>query len=116
MKTSVHMLFRFLGWNTQGDLGPYTFYTSKRKGLVWYDKAPPTCPPTQLQLLQRSRWTAAAQAWTAASPATREAWNLATTRAHLRIGGLNLWMYHQLSYDTPAIQTIERQTGLTLLP
>lgn len=110
------MLFRFLGWNTQGDLGPFTFYTSKRKGLIWYDKAPPTCPPTPLQLLQRGRWATAAAAWTQQTPATRASWNLAAARAHLRIGGLNLWMYHRLSFDEGAIRTIESQTGLTLLP
>lgn len=108
-------MFRFLGWNTQGDLGPYTFYTSKRKGLIFYAKAPPTSPPSPLQLLQRDRWRNAAEAWTAAAAATREVWNLASARARLRIGGCNLWMFHRLTGDDAAIRTIERQTGLTLL-
>jgi len=109
-------LFRFLGWNTQGDLGPFTFYTSTRNALVWYLRAPPTKPPTQLQLLQRAAWTAAATAWSAQTDATRANWELASKRAHLRITGLNLWMYWLLMRDDAAIQTIEHQTGLTLLP
>lgn len=115
MKPSHQALFRFLGWNTQGDLGPFTFYTSKRKGLIWFLRAPPTCPPTGPQLEQRARWAAAAENWSNATPETRAAWELASKRAHLRITGLNLWMYHQLSDDDAAVRTVEHQTGLTLL-
>lgn len=108
-------LFRFLGWNTQGDLGPFTFYTSKRNGLVWYPRSPPTQGPTPLQLLQRNRWTAAAEAWSALPPATRALWTAAAHRSYLRISGINLWMYWHLTQDDAAIRTVERQSGITLL-
>lgn len=84
--------------------------------LVWYLRAPPTHPASKLQQAQRDRWTAAAQAWTAEPPAVRADWERATFAAHLRITGLNLWMYWKLTDDHASIRTIERQTGIGLLP
>lgn len=116
MKLAHQMLFRFLGWNTQGDLGPFTFYTAKNMALVFYLRAPPTKPPTPWQGQVREAFAAAAVTWSALPVATKALWELVTHRAHLRISGINLWMYWQLKQDRAAIRTIERQTGITLLP
>lgn len=115
MKLGHQTLFRFLGWNTQGDLGPWTFYTSKRQALVFYLRAPPTKPPTPLQTIRRNRWGQAAQAWTQLSAEARANWERATHAAHLRITGLNLWMYWKLTADESAIRTVERESGIPLL-
>ncbi|KKK92061.1 hypothetical protein LCGC14_2706680, partial [marine sediment metagenome] len=53
----------WFGLSPTGDLGPYTIYTSRRAGSVWYAKAPPTCPPSVHQLRQRNRFRNAAFAW-----------------------------------------------------
>lgn len=116
MRIDEPLLFRVLGWNTQGDLGPYTFYTSKRQGLVWFPKSPPKKPPSSDQVHQRNRFRAAAAAWRSLPQPQREAWELASKRAHLSCHGYNLFVYYQLRKDVAAIRTIERQTGVTLLP
>jgi hypothetical protein len=116
MRTSHQTIFRFWGWNTQGDFGPYTFYTKTNNALTFYLRAPPHKPANERQRRQRQLLTDAAHAWTAATPETRATWELATKRAYLRINGCNLWIFHQLTHDDAAIRTIERQTGLTLLP
>lgn len=115
MKTFSPRLFQFLGWNTQGDLGPWTFYTSRRGNLVFFPKAPPLSPPTPDQVHQRNRFRLAAKAWQALIPAFRERWNTAAVAAHLRIHGYDLWTYYHLTLDAPAIRTIENQTRIQLL-
>lgn len=116
MKTSVHMLFRCWGWNTQGDFGPFTFYTSKRFALVFFLRSPPTSPPSGLQRAQRKRFGQAAREWSLLSGSARAAWEEATKRTHLAISAINLWMYWKLSNDRAAIATIEHQSGISLLP
>lgn len=115
MKLAQQTLFRFWGWNTQGDFGPWTFYTSRRNALVFYLRAPPTKPATVPQARQRALWRAAAYYWSAQSAATKAKWELASQRAHLSITGLNLWIYHYTTRDRNTIATIERQTNLQLL-
>lgn len=109
-------LFRCLGWNTQGDIGPFTFYTSKRKGLIFFLKAPPKELPSEWQIHQRNKWKAAAAAWAATPPLLRKKWQLAADRCHLAATGYNLWIYWQTTGDRAAIATIERHSRLTLLP
>ena len=43
--TPEDIMLSFLGFGATGDLGPLTVYTNKRGKLVWFLKAPPTCPP-----------------------------------------------------------------------
>ena len=109
-------LFKLWGFNTQGDWGPFTFYTNKRNALVFYLRAPPKKPWSPIQLAQQAKFADAAHAWTALPPAAKANWERATHLAHLRITGYDLWMYWTLRYDDQAIRTIERQTGITLLP
>lgn len=114
MKTVEPALFRFLGWNTQGDLGPYTFYTNKRGALVWFLKAPPTKPPTWKQRLQRARFAFAATLWRSMTPQQRAAWTKAAQRAHLKITPLNFFVYVHLRRDFAAARTVAHQAGVHL--
>jgi len=114
MKATRQALFRYLGWNTQGDLGPYTFYTSKRKGLVWFVKAPPKSPPTWKQRLQRTRFQNAALLWHQLTPDQRAAWTTATARAHLKVTAYNFFLYVHLRRDWAAARTVQHQTGIEL--
>lgn len=109
-------ILHFLGWNASGDLGPWTFYTSKRKGLVWFLRSPPLSPPSPLQTHQRNKFRITAYIWRSLSPQQRARWNEAQYRANLSVTGYNLFTYYITTGDAPAVETIERQTGLKLIP
>lgn len=116
MRTSEPQLFRILGWNVQGDLGDYTFYTSKRKGLVWFLKAPPTKPPTAGQVHQRNKFRIAAECWQALSSQQRANWTTAGHAANLSITGYNFFIFYLTKGTRAHVETIENQTGIILLP
>ena len=109
-------LFSLMGWNATGDLGPFTFYTSKRRKLVWFIKAPPTTPPTYWQLRNQNNFHLIAHHWRSLTPQYKAAWERATKRLSLRLTGYNLFIYCCMTGDTAAIRTIEHQSGETLLP
>lgn len=109
-------LLRFLGYNHMGDLGPWTFYTSKRKGIVWFAKAPPLEPPSILQTHQRNKFRLAGYAWRSLDEEFRQRWLLAARRANLAISGYNLFIYWLLTNDDAAVHTVERQSQLNLIP
>lgn len=107
---------RFLGFNTQGDLGPWTFYTDKRKGLVYFVKAPPLEPPSLLQTSVRNAIRLAAYAWRSLSGDQRANWKTAAKRAHLQITGYNLFVFWIIRKEDAAIHTIERLSRIKLIP
>lgn len=109
-------LLKFLGLNTQGDLGPWTFYTSKRHGLVWFVKAPPLEPPSFLQTHQRNQFRLVGLLWSYLDRQQKANWELASKQAHLRINGYNLFTYWALSSDDAAINSVAAQTQIPLLP
>lgn len=109
-------LLRFLGLNTQGDLGPWTFYTSKRRGLVFFQKAPPLEPPSPKQIHQRNKFRLAGMVWRSLRPEQREAWGTAAKRARLQITGYNLFVYYLTRNDAPVVRTVERLAGVDLIP
>ncbi len=115
MKAKTELL-RFLGFNTQGDLGPWTFYTSQRKGLVWFIKAPPLEPPSNLQITMRNLFRANGYLWRSLQPKQRTAWETASKLAKLTITGFDFFTYWNLTKDNAAIETIERQTSINLIP
>lgn len=116
MRLDVTRLFQFLGLNTQGDLGPYTFYTDKRKNLVWFLKAPPLQPPSYLQNVNRNRWRAMAHAWHDMGEEERMKWKAAAQRINAAITYYNLFAHFQLRYDPGALATIERLSKIQLFP
>lgn len=107
--------FRYLGWNSQGDLGPLTMYTDKRRQLIWFPKMPPLNPPSIRQTQQRDRFRAIGLAWWELTTPEREAWENASKLARLRITGYNLFSYWFITQDSATIRTIESQTGLDLI-
>lgn len=109
-------LLAFLGWRIQGDLGPWTFYTSARGSIVWYERTPALNPPSAIQQVMRDRWRIAAQAWHSLDQETKARWELASQRANLHITGYNLWVYWRTTQDRTSVETVARQSGLTLLP
>lgn len=108
-------LLSYLGFNATGDLGPLTGYTNKQGKLVWFLKAPPTCPPSYWQVHQRNVFRLIAAAWQALTPTAREQWSLAEHRASLNMTGYNLFTWWSVHQDHAVIHTIERQTGTNLI-
>lgn len=103
------------GLNIAGDLGALTYYTSKRKKVVWFLKAPPTKPPSTLQITTRNAFRIAAMCWRHLTPQRRAAWETATKTASLCMTGYNLFVHSITRGNLEAIRTIERQTGQVLL-
>lgn len=116
MRLDATRLFNFLGFNTQGDLGPWTFYTDARRNLVWFIKAPPLEPASYLQAHQRNKWRLATYDWRSLTAKQRNAWLAAAKRAYLRISGYNLFIYARTVHDPCTIATLEKQTGISLHP
>lgn len=115
MATLSPNILPLMGLNPSGDLGPFTVFRTKRLGVVWFPRAPPDKPASYLQRRQRNRWRFAARAWSGSPISVRTNWLLAARLAGLTISGYNLWIYHKVTCDDRAIQTIERLTGLSLL-
>ena len=109
-------LFSLWGFVIWGDFGPLTMYRSKRGKIVTFAKTYPAKPPSELQLEQRAAFSTAAQAWRALTAGQRAQWELASRRASLCMHGYDLWIHYQLTGDTSAIETLERQTHTSLLP
>lgn len=112
----TNSILHFLGLNTQGDVGPWTFYTSKRNGLVFFAKAPPLEPPSRKQIHQRNKFRLIANVWRSLSPTQRATWLAAAQAAHLRITGYNFFLYYLMTRDAAAVRTVERLAHKSLLP
>ncbi len=115
MKTIPPNIFQFLGVNTNGDLGPYTIYTSHRKRLVVFLKTWPKDPATYNQTLNRNRWRHAALRWRSLDQATRDDWRDLARRANLTISGYNLFVHYILGHGTPTVETCQRLTGINVI-
>jgi len=109
-------LLRFLGFNSQGDLGPWTFYTDQRGQLVFFVKAPPLEPPSPLQTTCRNRFRLNGYLWRTLTPEQQTNWETASKRAHLQINGHNLFTFWNLTKDDAAIHTVERLSNTKLIP
>lgn len=116
MKTGTDKMLCLLGFRIQGDLGPITCYTNKRNQVVWFLKAPPREPPTADQTYMRDKFREIAIAWKALTDEQRQIWLSTQALAHLRITGYDLFTYWVITSDDSTIQTIARQSGLTLPP
>lgn len=109
-------LLHFMGFNTSGDYGPWTFYTAKNQALVFYIKAPPLEPPSVLQESQRNAFRLAAYTWRTLSTEEQIKWETVSTLTHLSITGYNLFVFWVLRREDAAIQTLERLSGIRLIP
>jgi len=112
--SKIDKYISLLGLKIQGDLGPFTCYTSQRGRIVWFLKAPPKEPATWEQKMRRNVFAFAAQCWQTMEPETRQRWNEAARRANLRISGYNLLTYFISTDDREVLRTIMNQTGIVL--
>jgi len=105
----------FLGFRPTGDLADLTAYPTAQGQVVWFPKSPPLKPPSSRQIHQRLIFREAALGWNRLQQETRDDWNTAARRAHIYLTGYLLYMVWTLTPDRPAIRTIERLSGVTLL-
>lgn len=105
----------FLGWNMQGNFGPFTCYQNRQRRPVWYLTTPQKEPPSYGRQHQKNRLRACALTWQALSAPTRANWMLAARRANLRLHGYDLWTWYFMRRDPGPIRSIERFTGVALL-
>lgn len=112
MKNLPPTIFQYLGTVTNGDMGPYTFYTSKRGQLVFFLKTWPKDPASYNQALNRNRWKQAGFRWRNLPAATRQLWEILAKRANCTVTGYNLYMFYILDKNRSIIQTLERNTGI----
>jgi len=108
--------FTWIGLRPTGDLAGFTCYTDARGHAVWFVKSPPKVPFSRLQLRRLRAFEFVARAWNSQTQATRDTWNLAARRCHLYVCGYSLFVHWQLKRDQGTIRTIERNSGLQLLP
>lgn len=107
------------GFGAQGDFGPWTCYTATNRGprgIVVFLKAWLKDPTSPAQKAHRDRIRAAAAAWKALTPQARENWEAVTLQLALKLTGYNLFTHYHMVRDTSNIETLERQSGINLLP
>lgn len=115
MRAIPPTLFQYLGFLTNGDLGPYTFFTSHRKRLVVFPKTWPKDPPTYHQTLYRQRWRHAALRWQRLPQSTRDLWRTMSLRANLNVTHYNVFLFYILGNHTQHIVTLQNLTGVDVI-
>ena len=115
MKTIPPSIWQFLGVLTNGDVGPYTVYTSSRGRLVFFLKTWPKDPATYHQKLNRDKWRHAALRWNALPQSIRDRWKLLGRKANLTISGYNLFLHYITGKGTATVETCQRITGLDVI-
>lgn len=108
-------LMSMCGLIAWGDIGELTIYRSRQKRMIVFTKTWPKKPASPRQVIQRAKVSDGAVAWQALTPAGRAQWELATRRASLCMNGYHLFQHWQLTGDTRAIETLERQTKTQLV-
>jgi len=115
MVSTDNWLLGALGFRVTGDLGPWTFYTSASKSLVFFPRMPAKEPASPAQITQREKFATAGAQWAQLSEEKRREWERAARRAGVRATGYNLFTYLVATGRKRTIQTIERQSGIALL-
>lgn len=115
MKNLSPHIFQFLGYLTNGDAGPYTFYRNKRGQLVFFPKTWPKDPATYHQKLNRDKWRHAAVRWRALGHDVRRDWKLLASRCHLTISGYNLFIFYITGNGTRVVETCQRLAKIDVI-
>lgn len=114
MALDLKNLISICGWTVQGDLGGWTTYTSRRRGLVFYAKSPPLTPPTWAQAKIRLNFSHAAAAWSVMPQSGKDAYIAANSACHSRITAYNLFMKIALKNQNDLKTRVEEATGILL--
>ena len=112
MANLIEGLVQFCGFNGQGDLGELMVYTSRRRKLVFYPRAPPLTPASPEQKTQRDRFRQAAYMWAKQSPRAKLAWEQCARQAQLRITGYNLFTCWIINAERAWFETVIERAGI----
>ncbi len=115
VRTIPPSIFQFLGYLTNGDLGPYTFYTSHRKRLVVFLKTWPKDPASYNQKLNRDKWRHAALRWQSLPQSVKDDWKQLGRKANLTITGYNLYIHYITGSGTSTVEACQRNTGINVV-
>lgn len=116
MKRHAPELWHMMGLRPTGDIGPFTFYTSKRNQFVFFPKAPPLNPPSYLQTVQRNRFRLCAKVWQNLPELERLNWERVTKLAKLTINGYNLFVWYQLRNGESTCRAFADRYKIQLFP
>lgn len=114
--STLENLYSLLGFIVWGDLAEVTIYRDKQGKTIWFPKTYPDKPPSQAQLDQRQVFRDAATEWSYRDASQKKDWHDAARKSSLCMHGYDLFVFWQTTGDEETIRTIERQTGITLLP
>jgi hypothetical protein len=103
-----------LGLYPSGDLGLFTYYTTKKRKVTRFLTTKPLKPESAAQKRQRSLWAAIAHQWTALDATTKAAWNKAARGAYCRITAFNLYIHVHATRNFECLSTIAHQSGVPL--
>ncbi len=115
MRIKKPLLYQFLGLLTNGDIGPYTMYTTRRNELVFFLKTWPKDPATYHQNLNRNRFRQAAARWRLLDQPTRDLWETLSKKANCVVTGYNLFVIYMLNKNQQCIRTLQTQTGIDVI-
>lgn len=101
-----------LGFVVSGDIAGQTIYTDRFMRKVVFPQAPPTKPPTPMQVIQRCRFATAVANWHAATESQRVGFEQISLKASLCMTGLNLWISVSLQGTVLMLDTLCKQTGI----
>lgn len=104
----------WLGYVIHGDLAGMTAYHRRDGTLVVFPATRPKEPASADQIKTRNRIRMAGLHWREMEQTQRESWNLAATRAHLRMNGYIIYCYWLMTADRDTIETIARQARIPI--
>lgn len=105
-----------IGLIVSGDIDGLTIYTDRHGRKIAYPKAPPKEPPTEPQIWLRARFRWAQSQYMALDASERAAWELLACRASLCMTGQNLLIHVAMKHSFELLDTLMRQTGVTVTP
>jgi hypothetical protein len=105
-----------MGLQVSGDVGNVTIYTDRFGKKVTFPKTPPKHAPTYNQLYRRTLFAQAQRLWSDLTAEQKADWENLTRRASIAMTGQNLLIHVALKNDMAMLQTLMRQTGITVTP
>ena len=104
------------GIELTGDFGGITTFTARRGKKAFFPKAWLKDPESPAQATHRARFAAAAKEWSDLTNDEQANWQAVCRILNLRVYGTSLFVSYKMTGDPSPIETIEHQTGITLLP
>lgn len=105
-----------IGLIVSGDVDGITIYTDRHSRKIAYPKAPPKEPPTPEQVAIRARFKAAQAEYMTHPLPKRELWENICRRANLCMTGQNLFIHVAMKHTYASLDTLMRQTGISVNP